>query len=62
MKDIDHRSLRRIDNSLGVTLPKQWVDEILETHELTVDETEFRIIVQEKETGKLIFGVEVIEN
>lgn len=62
MKDVDRRSLRQIDNSLGVTLPKNWVDEILESNELDVQSTEFRIIVEETEDGKIRFTAEVIES
>jgi hypothetical protein len=62
MKDIDRRSLREFGDSLGVTLPKTWVDEILENNELDVQTTEFKIIVEESEDGKIRFKAEVIED
>ena len=62
MKDIDQRSLREFGDSLGVTLPKGWVDEILENNGLDVQTTEFQIIVEESEEGKIRFKAEVIES
>ena len=62
MKDIDRRALRKIDNSLGVTLPKEWVDQVLENNELDVQTTEFQVIVEESEDGKIRFKAEVIES